>query len=126
MVLFAPWLDVTVSDPLSAELDPGDPLLDVPNLQQAGRDWAGELGPEHRFASPLNGSMEGLPPTAVYSGSLDLLTPDTLRLRQRIAEGGFTNFTFNLRRDLIHDWGIFAFLPEAHAVRPSVYRDLLG
>jgi acetyl esterase/lipase len=126
MVLFAPWLDATVSDPLSAQLDSVDPLLDVPNLQQAGHDWAGDLDVRDPLVSPLFGSLAGLPPTAVYSGSLDLLTPDTLRLQQRVTEGGFTNFTFNLRRHLIHDWGIFGFLPEAHTVRPQLYRDLLG
>lgn len=126
MVLFAPWLDAAVGDPLSTRLDPGDPLLDVPNLQRAGRDWAGGLGLTHRFVSPLHGSLEGLPPTAVYSGSLDLLTPDTLRLQRLVAEGQHANFAFDLRRDLIHDWGIFAFIPEAGAVRPSVYQALLG
>lgn len=126
LVLFAPWLDATVSDPLSRRLDSGDPLLDVPNLVRAGENWGGELGAAHRYASPLYGSMEGLPPTAVYSGSLDLLTPDTLRLQQLVAENGDDNFTFNLRRGLLHDWAIFGFLPDAHAVRSSVYRDLLG
>lgn len=126
MVLFAPWLDATVSDPLSSRLDPGDPLLDVPNLVRAGQDWGGELGAAHRYASPLYGSMEGLPPTAVYSGSLDLLTSDTLRLQQLVAENGYDNFTFDLRRGLLHDWAIFGFLPDAQAVRSSVYRDLLG
>ncbi|MGV0793134.1 alpha/beta hydrolase fold domain-containing protein [Mycolicibacterium sp. XJ1819] len=125
MVLFAPWLDVTVSDPLSVRLDPGDPLLDVPNLRQAGQDWGGELGAEHPYASPLYGSLEGLPPTAVYSGSLDLLTPDALRLRQRVLEEGYDNFTFDLRSGLLHDWAIFGFLPDARSVRPSVYDNLI-
>ncbi|SEH64513.1 Acetyl esterase/lipase [Mycolicibacterium rutilum] len=126
MVLFAPWLDATVSDPLSRQLDPGDPLLDVPNLVRAGQDWGGVLGVDHRYASPLYGSIEGLPPIAVYSGSLDLLTPDTLRLQQLVTENGYDNFTFNLSRGRLHDWAIFGFLPDAQAVRPSVYRDLLG
>lgn len=126
MVLFAPWLDATVSDPLSRRLDPRDPLLDVPNLVRAGQDWGGELGADHWYASPLYGSLEGLPPIAVYSGSLDLLTPDALRLQQLVAEGGYGNFTFNLSRGRLHDWAIFGFLPDAQSVRPSVYRDLLG
>jgi triacylglycerol lipase len=126
LVLFAPWLDATMSDRLSTELDPGDPLLDVPNLREAGEDWGGDLGAGHRYASPLFGSLAGLPPTTVYSGSLDLLTPDTLRLQQLVAAGGYSNFTFNLRKDLIHDWVIFGFLPDAHAIRPSVYAALLG
>lgn len=126
MVLFAPWLDVSMSDPLSTELDAGDPLLDVANPREAGEDWGGELGATHPYASPLFGSLEGLPPITVYSESLDLVTPDTLRLQQLVAAGGYSNFTFNLRKDLLHDWFIFGFLPDAHAIRPSVYAALLG
>jgi acetyl esterase/lipase len=126
MVLFAPWLDATMSHPLSTELDPGDPLLDVENPRKAGEAWGDDLGAADPSASPLFGSLEGLPPITVYSGSLDLVTPDTLRLQRLVAAGDYSNFTFNLRKDLLHDWFIFGFLPEAHAIRPSVYAALLG
>lgn len=126
MVLLAPWLDVTVSDPRSRAIDPKDPLLDVPSLQDDGRNWAGDLDPADPLASPLYGSLAGLPPTTVFSGSLDLLTPDSLRLRERTLTEGLTNFTFNFRNGLIHDWPIFAFLPDATASRPAIYSALLG
>lgn len=126
MVLLAPWLDATVSDPRSAAIDGDDPLLDVPSLQGDGREWAGSLGADHPYASPLNGSLDGLPPTTVFSGSLDLLTPDSLRLRQRTIDEGLTNFSFDFRNGMIHDWPIFAFLPDAIGVRPAINRALLG
>jgi acetyl esterase/lipase len=126
MVLLAPWLDATVSDPRSAAIDGDDPLLDVPSLQDDGSQWAGSLGADHPYASPLNGSLDGLPPTTVFSGSLDLLTPDSLRLRQRTIDEGLTNFSFDFRNGMIHDWPIFAFLPDAIGVRPAINRALLG
>jgi acetyl esterase/lipase len=126
LVLLAPWLDATVSDPRSTDLDANDPLLDVPNLQQDGIDWAGDLGADHPWASPINGSLAGLPPTTVISGSLDLLTPDSLRLLERTQTEGLTNFTFHLHNGQIHDWPIFAFIPDAIATRPEIYRGLLG
>jgi triacylglycerol lipase len=55
-----------------------------------------------------------------------LLSPETLDPQQRVAEAGLTNFTFLLCSGLIHDWPIFAFLPDAIATRPAIYRYLLG
>jgi triacylglycerol lipase len=123
MVLLAPWLDATVSDTASAAI--WDPLLNVQSLIRDGELWAGELGPTHPWASPINGPLEGLPPITVYSGSLDLLSPQALRLRERAnAEGA--DITFELRNGLMHDYPIFFFLPDALAERPSIYRALLG
>jgi triacylglycerol lipase len=123
MVLLAPWLDATVSDPASAAIV--DPLLNVPTLVRDGELWAGQLGPSHPWASPINGSLDGLPPITVYSGSLDLLSPQALRFRERaIAEGA--DIRFELRNGLMHDYPIFFFLPDALAERASIYRALLG
>jgi acetyl esterase/lipase len=124
MVLLAPWLDVTMSDPLSARI--ADPLLTIRSLRKFGSEWAGSLDPADPIVSPLFGSLEGLPPTTVFSGSLDMLAPDTLRLRDRTIAEGLTNFSFVLRKGLIHDWPIFSFLPEAFSVRPQVYSALLS
>lgn len=124
LVLMAPWLDVSMSDPRSAEIK--DPLLDIPNLARPGGQWAGTAGTADPTASPLFGSLQGLPPTYVYSSSRDLLTVDTLRLRDRVLAEAIPDVTFRLRAGLIHDWFIFPFLPDARAERPNVYADLLG
>ncbi|WNG92936.1 alpha/beta hydrolase [Mycobacterium sp. ITM-2016-00318] len=123
MVLLAPWLDATVSDPASAAML--DPLLNVATLRRDGELWAGELGPAHPWASPINGSLDGLPPITVFSGSADLLSPQALRLRAlAIAEGA--DITFVLRNGYMHDYPIFFFLPDALAERPLIYQALLG
>jgi acetyl esterase/lipase len=124
LVLMSPWLDVSMSDPRS--LDIPDPLLDVTNPTKSGAEWAGEAGTADPQASPLFGSLEGLPPIYVYSSSLDLITVDTLRLRDRVLAEQVPNVEFRLRKNLIHDWFTFPFLPDAHEDRPGVYRDLLG
>ena len=94
-------------------------------MEAWGRLWAGDLDPADPRVSPLYGSLAGLPPTAVYSGSLDLLSPDVLRLRERaLAEGA--DITFVLRKGLAHDWAdrLALLLPEAAAVRPDIYQQL--
>jgi acetyl esterase/lipase len=121
MVLISPWLDVTMTDPGISGID--DPALSRAMLTESGRLWAGALVTAHPWVSPLFGSLAGLPPTTVYSGSLDMLCVDAIRLRANaIAEGA--DMAFVLRNGLIHDWAISP-VPEAVAVRPDICRQLL-
>jgi triacylglycerol lipase len=121
MVLVSPWLDVTMTEPGIDDIN--DPALDPAMLRRCGLQWAGGLDPAHPLVSPLFGSLAGLPTTAVYSGSLDVLCVDAIRLRANaIAEG--VDMSFVLRRGLIHDWALSP-LPEAVEVRPDIHRQLL-
>ncbi len=122
LVLLAPWLDVSMSDPRSAQID--DPLLNVASLAKYGKLWAGDLATDDPLVSPLFGSLDGLPPTAVYSSSRDMITVDTLRLRDRVRAEGIPNFTFRLAKGEMHDWVIYAPLPDAQAQRANLYSDL--
>jgi len=123
MVLISPWLDATVSDPRSRLVD--DPLLNIAALREAGRLWAGELDPSDPRVSPINGSLKGLPPTFVLSGSLDILYPDSLRLRD-LAQQEAVDFSFDLREGLLHGWSGFSILPEAKEVAPRIVERLTG
>ncbi|MGV1037050.1 MAG: alpha/beta hydrolase fold domain-containing protein [Candidatus Nanopelagicales bacterium] len=123
-VFFSPFLDATVSDTASATVD--DPMLDAAGLRVAGRMWAGDLDSADPRVSPLFGSLAGLPPITVYSGFLDLLYPDALRLQER-ADAAGADMTFVLRDGMLHDWMLFSnLLPEAKAARPQVLQALVG
>ena len=122
MVLLAPWLDVSTSDPRSTDVD--DPLLDIANSARYGKLWAGQLDTKDALVSPLFGSFDGLPPTYVYSSSRDILTIDALRLRDRVLAENISNVVFRLRQGLLHDFVIYAPLPDARAARTDLYSDL--
>ncbi len=47
-----------------------------------------------------------------------------MRLRDKALATPGTDFTFELGKRLFHDWTIFAFLPDATAERPGIYRAL--
>jgi triacylglycerol lipase len=85
MVLLSPWLD------------PGQAG------GQIGKVWAGNLPVNDYLVSPLHGSLSGLPPTYVYSGSLDPLEPEVFVLQQAaLAQGAPISFV--LANGEIHDW----------------------
>ena len=86
MVLLSPWLDVSLTNPNIALVH--DPLLPVGPGQVIGKEWAGNLPENNYMVSPLYGSLNGLPPTYVYEGSMDSLAPDVLVLQHNAALTG--------------------------------------
>ncbi|MCV7052324.1 PPE family protein [Mycobacterium heidelbergense] len=101
MVLLSPWLNLAMTNPNIGYVQ--DPLLSVGPAQALGKVWAGSLPVSNYMVSPLNGSLSGLPPTTVYSGSLDILSPDVLVLQQEAVAAG-APFNFVLANGEIHDW----------------------
>ncbi|HTQ22699.1 PE domain-containing protein [Mycobacterium sp.] len=103
MVLLSPWLDLSDTNPNIAYVhDPFLPPLGS-GAQNIGKVWAGNLPVSDYEVSPLNGSLKGLPPTYVYSGSLDEVSPDALVLQQE-AVAQSAPISFAMVNGEIHDW----------------------
>jgi epsilon-lactone hydrolase len=114
LVLFSPWLDVTVSDPSQPAIDQRDFILSIDTLRIGGKWWAGNLPTTDPRISPLYGSMGDLPPIAVFTGTDDLLYPDSIRLASKAEEAGVPFTLFEYRNEF-HVWmGVFPqVIPEA-------------
>jgi triacylglycerol lipase len=119
MVLLSPWLDVGLTNPNIGFVH--DPLLPVGPGQQIGKEWAGNLAENNYLVSPLYGSLSGLPPTYVYSGSLDSLGPDVVVLQQEAATQA-APISFVLRTGEIHDWVLLS--PDGFRYLPQIYQEL--
>jgi triacylglycerol lipase len=119
MVLLSPALDVSFTNPNIAFVH--DPLLNVGPLEQIGKEWAGNLPENDPLVSPLYGSLKGLPPTYVYSGSLDSLAPDALVLDQEAATQG-APISFVLASGEIHDWVLLS--PDGFKYWPQIDQEL--
>ena len=123
LVLVSPLLDVTMSNPAIPSV--GDPVLDAAALRESGLKWAGALDPKDPSVSPLYGSLEGLPPTYVYSGTLDVLYPDVLVLQQHARQHG-APVAFDLRKGRIHNWAMLPVTPDGRGVLPGILAQLVG
>ena len=119
MVLLSPALELAMTNPNIAFVH--DPLLNVAAGQQVGKEWAGNLSENDPLVSPLYGSLQGLPPTSVYSGSLDSLGPDVLVLAQDAATQG-APISFVLRNGEFHDWVLLG--PDGFGYLPQIYQEL--
>jgi acetyl esterase/lipase len=114
VVLLAPWLDATMSDPATASLEPLDPMLAAPGLVEAGRMYAGRDDPRDPRISPLYGRLDGLAPLSLFVGTRDILLVDARRLRARAAAEGVPLDYLELD-GMFHGWVVLP-LPEAAQV----------
>jgi triacylglycerol lipase len=103
MVLLSPWLDLGSTG------------------GQIGKVWAGNLPVNNYLVSPLYGSLTGLPPTYVYSGSLDPLETSAFALQQAaVAQGAPMSFVF--ANGGIHDWVLLT--PAGPLYWPQIDQEL--
>lgn len=91
LVLFAPWLDVTMADEAMRAVEPHDVMLKVDALRELGRVWAGDEDPASPECSPLytaDSELAQLPPTQIYVGRHDLFVIDSRSFTERARAAG--------------------------------------
>jgi monoterpene epsilon-lactone hydrolase len=112
LVLISPWLDITMTDPTAATIDRRDPYLSIPGLVEAGRLYSGTLDPNDPRLSPLAGELDGLGRISVFTGTRDVLFPDSRRLWTKAQRCGIEINYFEYE-DMFHGWVLQQPLPEA-------------
>ena len=119
MVLLSPWLDVTMTDPMQPALTKRDGILGIDGLRAAGEWWAGENGAvDAPPVSPLFGSLDNLPTIAVFTGTFDLLWPDSRRLKEKADAAGLWLDYYEFPA-MQHVWMLFP-IPEAKKARQQI------
>lgn len=115
VVALSPWLDATLDEESVRDLEASDPMLAESGLRAAGRWWAGVRGPLDPYVSPLQASLEGLPPLDVFIGSRDILRPAVDDLADRARQEGL-RLTVHETPAMFHVWMTRA-IPEGRRTR---------
>ena len=122
IVLLAPWLDVTMSNPDIAEADKMDPFLGLDGLKYAAAAYTRDVDPKSYLVSPLYGSLRGLAPLTLFIGTCDILFPDCRKLRDLAAAEGVP-INYREYQDMLHDWMLIS-LPESRQVLREIVAQL--
>ena len=91
LLLFAPWLDVTMADDAMRAVEPHDVMLKVDALRKIGAVWAGDEKPGSPECSPLytaSTEMAQLPPTRIFTGRHDLFIVDSRTFQDKLVNAG--------------------------------------
>lgn len=120
LVLISPAADASVGRPEQVAIAARDPIQDIPGIVEAGRLYAGELDVGHPFVSPLNGGFRSLAPMLIFSGTRDLLYPDSVDLAARARAVGVP-VELHLLRDQPHNYALMP-TPEGRQARAIILR----
>ena len=112
LVLTAPWVDIEMEHPdLLAQ--PGEAMaLGRSLLRQSAERYAAGVSLDDPRLSPINGSMDGLPPVHVNVGTRDLFLPDIRRLRAAFDAVGISVTSIE-QEDATHTYPQQVTTPEA-------------
>jgi acetyl esterase/lipase len=119
LVLISPGLDASLSRSEHIAAAAADPMQAIPGILESGRMYAGTLDVTHPYVSPLNGKMDGLAPMVVFSGTADLLHPDSIELARRARAAGVA-VELHLRQGQPHNYAGFPTPEGREALRVIV------
>jgi acetyl esterase/lipase len=114
-ILISPVLDVGLTDPRVAELEQNDPWLAIAGARYANDLYRGELAATDPLVSPIYGSLEGLGPITLFSGTRDMLNADATRLVALAASVGH-DLDYYEAPGMIHVYPLLP-IPEAKPAR---------
>jgi acetyl esterase/lipase len=116
LTLISPWLDIALTNPGIAAIEPRDPWLAVPGLRECGKAWAANVPLDDPRVSPICGQLTSLPPIDLYIGDRDIFLPDSRRLRDTLPPEGLN---YHEQPGGIHVYPLLP-TPEARATRPTL------
>lgn len=86
LILISPWVDVSMENLEMQKYEKKDPMLSIEGLKQIGKYWAGDLSVKNYKISPIYGNFKNIPQTFIYTGTKEILYPDSLLLYNKLKE----------------------------------------
>ena len=110
LILFSPWVELTMTNPAIDPFERQDVMLRREPLARAGRLWAED--PSDPLASPINDSLAGLPPMWIYQGGRELFLPDVEAFAKK-AEAAGTSVHLYIEPKGFHVFFAAQWIPES-------------
>ena len=110
LILLSPWVDISMENEEIAEYLPRDPFLSPKHLSLCAERWKGELDIHDRHVSPVYGDVKGLRNVTVFTGTDEILCPDTMKFFRMLDEDPSNELIIG--EEMNHVYPLFP-IPEA-------------
>lgn len=111
LILIAPWIDLTFSNPEVEKAEVLDPRNNTSSLRAMAESWSnGDLS--NYKVSPIFGSLKGLNNVTVITGTNDLLYPDCVKFVEMMNNENIIN-KFIVAEKMNHVYPVYP-IPEAN------------
>lgn len=84
LILFSPWVDVTMENEEIPKYQPIDPMIAAPSAAAVAKRWSGDLDAHDPKISPIYGDMSGLRNVTVFIGTDEVLYPDAIKMFRKL------------------------------------------
>lgn len=121
IILFSPWVDLTLSNPAIEAYQKIDPLICAASERIWAKEWAKDVSLTDWHVSPIFGPMDKLPEVILYSGDREILYPDLRKLYGVMRDKA--NVKFVIGRGMNHVYQVYP-IPEARASLNEVTREI--
>ena len=119
LILFSPWLDVTMTNPDILIYDEKDLFLNLNALEEVGKRYASDLPLDDFRVSPIYGDLTNLGEILLLYGSDEVFQPDCLKmsLMQDVVGTQIKGLAFE---SMQHDWVLFPIPEQEDALQVAV------
>jgi len=118
-VLFAPWVDLTLSGDSIQDNGHRDPILTADFLADCARRYASATPLTHPLLSPLFADLHGLPPLMIHVGTEEILLDDARRLANAATAAGVV-VHLHVWPGMFHVFPLLPLLPESRQALEEV------
>lgn len=115
IILFSPWLDITMNNPDERLLDKHDDVLSIRGLKYAAQKYAGNSDLKDFRVSPVYGDFKGMGKISIFTGTSDILNADARRCRQLLRAQDISCNYFEYP-GMFHGWMMVESLKESRDV----------
>lgn len=119
LILFSPWVDVSMENVEMEKYEKADPMLGIYGLKVLGTMWSGEdLDVHDPKVSPVYGDLTDLGHITLFVGTREIFYPEILRLDEALTQQGVAH-TLHVGNGMNHVYPVYP-IPEADDVFDEV------
>ena len=111
LILFSPWMDISMANPQAADYESVDPMLSAYGLIEMGKCWAGDLPLEDYRVSPIYGDISILRNVTLFVGTREIFYPDVTAFYEMLQAQGIESELF-VGEGMNHVYPVYP-IPEA-------------
>ena len=86
LILLSPWVDISMENEQIKEYEALDPFLTPTPLIICAEYWKGDLDVHDPRVSPTYGDLKGIRNVTVFSGTAEILYPDSVKFFRKLDE----------------------------------------
>ena len=111
LILFSPWMDISMSNPDAANYESVDPMLSAYGLIEMGKCWAGDLPLDDYRVSPIFGDVSMLRNVTLFVGTREIFYPDVTAFYEMLQAQGIESELY-IGEGMNHVYTLYP-IPEA-------------